>query len=71
MSLPPPTLCMHMITLPNPFPANTTPSDPIAITTPCEKYYVLVNTVVMYLISIIHTVDPIQGIDRAWALSNY
>ena len=36
--------------LPNPFPANTTSSDPINITTPCKKH-VLVNTVVTHLIT--------------------
>ena len=44
--------------LPNPFPANTTSSDAITITTPCKKH-VLVNTVVTHLI-IIHTLCPMQ-----------
>ena len=34
--------------LPNPFPANTTRSDTITITTPCKKH-VLVNTVVIHI----------------------
>ena len=44
--------------LPNPFPANTTSSGPITITTPCKKH-VLVNTVVTYLI-VIHITTQIM-----------